>query len=334
MIPNIFVSSTIDDLHHLRDTVRDSLQELAYTPVMSEYGDVGYLPTVSAQDACYHSIGDCHMAVLLIGKRYGTPGAGGLSVTHNEFRSAMEKKIPFILLVDQEVLSFKRVWDASPENAKPQAFPGMDDPRLTFEFIQEIIDSPLNNGILPYSRVSDVRNHLKRQLAHIFGEALRKQTDPIKAEIKDVLSEVKALRYELVEKKAPDPRFITAVRFMIDDSNNHLLKLTEAAVGPVDKVIPLMLEGKSFEDFLQRAGVKIELVEDGEVIEAKNKELMGKEVLRYSSRWAVSHLPDPETKKVPTAGFTCLKGGNVILDKNAKTLFDATFEQFKVAVRQ
>jgi hypothetical protein len=41
MIPNMFVSSTIDDLHHLRDAVRDTLEEMALTPVMSEYGDVG-----------------------------------------------------------------------------------------------------------------------------------------------------------------------------------------------------------------------------------------------------------------------------------------------------
>src|ERR1035437_8379388 len=129
MIPNIFVSSTIDDLHHLRDAVRDTLQEMALTPVMSEYGDVGYLPTVSAQEACYHTIGDCQMAVLLIGKIYGATGSSGLSVTHNEFRSARENRIPFILLVDQEVLSFKRVWDGCPDNAKPQAFPGMDNPR-------------------------------------------------------------------------------------------------------------------------------------------------------------------------------------------------------------
>ena len=38
MLPRVFVSSTIEDLHHLRDAVRDAVAELEYIPVMSEYG--------------------------------------------------------------------------------------------------------------------------------------------------------------------------------------------------------------------------------------------------------------------------------------------------------
>jgi len=50
MIPNVFVSSTISDFHHLRDAIRDTITELGYHPVMSEYGDIGYLPSVSAEE--------------------------------------------------------------------------------------------------------------------------------------------------------------------------------------------------------------------------------------------------------------------------------------------
>lgn len=44
MIPNIFVSSTIHDLQYLREAVRDTISEIGHRPVMSEFGDIGYLP--------------------------------------------------------------------------------------------------------------------------------------------------------------------------------------------------------------------------------------------------------------------------------------------------
>jgi hypothetical protein len=73
MTPNIFISSTISDLHHLRDAVRDTIQEFHYTPRMSEYGDLGYLPTISAIESCCQSIKECQLFILIIGKKYGTP---------------------------------------------------------------------------------------------------------------------------------------------------------------------------------------------------------------------------------------------------------------------
>ena len=42
MIPNVFISSTIEDLHYLREGLRDAVNDLAYRPVMSDYGEVGY----------------------------------------------------------------------------------------------------------------------------------------------------------------------------------------------------------------------------------------------------------------------------------------------------
>lgn len=139
MIPNIFVSSTIEDLHHLRDGVRDTVAELGYTPVMSEYGDIGYLPRVSVEDSCYHSLTECQIAIVIIGKRYGSLSKSGLSITENEFNAAKEAKLPVITLIDQEVLAFKRVFDAQPDGDKPQHFPGMDLPAKTFVFTQGVM---------------------------------------------------------------------------------------------------------------------------------------------------------------------------------------------------
>ena len=56
MIPNVFVSSTIEDLQHIREAVREVINDLSYTPVLSEYGDVGYLSATTAEKSCYISV--------------------------------------------------------------------------------------------------------------------------------------------------------------------------------------------------------------------------------------------------------------------------------------
>jgi len=193
------VSSTIRDLGHLRDAIRETLVDLGYTPVMSEYGDVGYLPTASAQESCYLALKQSQLAVFIIGKRYGLPAEGGLSVTHAEFRTARDQGVPAIFLVDQQVLNYKQVFD---ENAGATInFPGMEQAPDVFGFIKEISGSPVNNGFLPFTHVADARAHLKAQIAHFVGDLLRRRGDPIATEIKDILSEVKTMRHELTKEK-------------------------------------------------------------------------------------------------------------------------------------
>jgi hypothetical protein len=101
VIPNVFISSTIADLQYFREALKDAVEELAYRPVLSEFGDVGYLPHASAEDSCYLTMRDCQIAVLIVGKRYGSVSTNGLAITHNEFHTAREQKIPVVCLVDQ-----------------------------------------------------------------------------------------------------------------------------------------------------------------------------------------------------------------------------------------
>ena len=261
MIPSIFVSSTVEDLHHLRDGVRDTIAELGYTPIMSEYGDIGYLPRTSAQDSCYQSLTDCQLAVLIIGKRYGSLTRSGLSVTENEFITAKENKIPVVTLVDQEVLAFKRVYDANLENKKPECFPGMEAPGKTFVLVQSVMEAPTNNGILPFANVAEARSHLKHQFAHLFGDLLRTQYNPLTTSVRDVLSEIKTLRHEISGGRAPDSRFLMAIRFLVDEPNDQLRKLIERMSGPVDTAVPVIYGAPTFEDFIKKVGYTLKLIE-------------------------------------------------------------------------
>lgn len=165
MVPNVFVSSTIADLHFLRDAIRDVIKDLGYNPVLSDYGDISYVSPLAVQDACFQAMRDCNLAVLIIGKRYGSPAIGGLSVTHNEFRVAREKDIPVLCIIQEEVLAFKKVYDTNKKKA-PKKFPDMDDHHGTFKLIDEFVNSKVNNGYRSFKTANDARETVVKQLLY------------------------------------------------------------------------------------------------------------------------------------------------------------------------
>lgn len=329
MVPNIFVSSTIDDLLHLREAIRDTIRDIGYNPVMSEYGDVGYMPSTTAEDSCYLSIRNCQLAILIIGKRYGSLSNNNLSVTHNEFCTARESKIPVICLVDPEVLSFKKVYDAS-STSDGAMFPGMDVPQKTFSFIRDIIESGQNNAILPFSNVSHARELLKKQLAFIFGDLLASRYDPLKAEVKDILAEVMAMRKELSRKDSTfDQRMVVALRFLVDDDNSAYKHLIEQTLGPIDTVINDLLDSESFDVFLEKTGITLEI--EPVEFDLKNK---GKEGYTFMSE-RIWGRRKPDQEKPSLASFACNPTNKkLLLNPNAKEMFDRKHERFRLATGQ
>jgi hypothetical protein len=263
MTPNVFVSSTIADLHHLRDAIRDVLIDLGLQPIMSEHSEVGYLPTSSAEDSCYVTMQQCQLAVVIIGRRYGTGGANGVSVTHNEFRTARQQGIPVFCLVEREVLTYRQVYDSNSGTAA-LTFPGMDAATDTFAFIKEVVDAPTNNAILDFSSAADARHHVKKQLAHLFWELLARRGDSIKAEVRDVLAEVKALRHSLSPSTEETRAFVRAARFLLNDKAQSYRLLLEQLCGTIEDAVPYVIKGDTFRTVVQEAtGRDIELVTPG-----------------------------------------------------------------------
>jgi len=327
MIPNVFVSSTIEDLQHLRDAVRDTLVDMCYTPVMSEYGDVGYIPTASAVDSCFVSVKSCQLAVVFIGKRYGSLWGNDLSVTHNEFDAARTHKVPIICLVDGEVLSFKKVFDAgSPEQSTPK-FPGMDSPDKTFRFIQDVMDGSRNNAVLPYKSATEARELLKKQLALMFGELLSSRYDPLKAEIQDVLAEVMTLRHEIGEnRESLDRRSLAAFRFLVDDENRAYRQIIERTIGPIDSALSLVLGSETFDDFVGAASIELKINNE---LEMKLSTVTDDGCSCYNEQlWG---SPDPDEKS-RVARYGCWRGREVRMNDRAKQMFDWKHEQFRLAV--
>ncbi|WP_321532431.1 DUF4062 domain-containing protein [uncultured Desulfuromonas sp.] len=322
MIPKIFISSTILDLQHLRDAIRETVSELSYIPIMSDYGDIGYLPSTTAENSCYVSMRDCQLAILILGKRYSSKASNGVSVTHNEFLTAKESNIPIITIVDSEVMTFKRVYDANSRNTTKQEFPGMDCPEDTFKFINDISGSALNNGILQFNSATEARNHLKKQIAHIFGDLLTKKFDPVKIQLKDVLSEIKTVRHELLKNKGPEPlRYLRATRFLLSDEigRKSYSELIENIVGSLDSAVPLLLESNTFDEFLKKGEIEINVIEERPDI---NSLMESGEMRSYT----VSALND-DSKEVGYWGVYV--GKKVEMNDRAKKYFNHIHEDFR-----
>ena len=62
------------------------------------------------------------LAVIIIGKRYGSLGKEKNSITYNEFREIVKSNIPIICLIEQEVMSYKKIYDAN-KNKKSAFIP-------------------------------------------------------------------------------------------------------------------------------------------------------------------------------------------------------------------
>lgn len=328
MIPSVFISSTIADLQHLREALKDTVQELAYRPVLSEFGDIGYLPQASAEDSCYLTMRDCQIAVLIVGKRYGSVSGNGRGITHNEFVTARENTIPVVCLVDREVLSYKKVFDATGDGQPAPTFPGMDSPSKTFSLIQEIMDAPVNNGILPFGSVADSRTLLKTQLAHVFGDLLRSRFDPVKAGIKDVLSEVMTLRQELRNRDMDPQPFLRATRFLLDDANKQLREFMEGISGSVEVAVPLLLQCKTFEDYLAETETEITLEETPVDMKEVTK---NNDIVTLHQFVIPQRGPRTPDEPMETAHWGILRGNRTTMNANAKRIFDYTYESLRKA---
>jgi hypothetical protein len=330
MIPSVFVSSTVRDLHHLRDSLRDCINDLGYNPVMSDYGEIGYLPELTAETSCYNAMISVQLAILIIGKRYSEPASNDVSVTENEYRTALKKKIPIITLVDREVMAYKRVFDSNKEPAKKKVnFPGMDRPELTFAFIDSVTRSPYNNGILEYGTTSEARRLVKQQLAHLFASLLARHYDPVQAEIKDVIAEIHTLRRDIGKptQHKSSREFLAVYRFLLAEKNSSFRSLLEALNKDLGDLVDPLMKSPDWFSFLKRIKVSHEIVEDEKFYKPGPDSKLNPRLIMHSL---------PRYTSVQGPGFICrtlvTMEGKIFLTTPAKIDFDAFVKAAHAAV--
>lgn len=282
MTPRVFVSSTIKDLAHLRQALRDVVIELGYQTVMSDFGEIGYLPEVTAADSCFKEAENCDLGILIVGKRYGNDYINEISVTHGEFRTLHSRKVPVVTLVEKDVLTYKALVEANPD-VKIDC-PGMDRPKKTFELIDEIGKCAYNNGIHEFLQLGDVRRIVRQQFGHIFGNLLRERYDPVRGDIKDILASIAALRDEVRDQK-DDPesnQFLRASRELLEDECLHFKKFTSKLYEGFDVAVHKILQCAKFDDLVTESGRTIELEEPTGFF---GRQPQGDEVPQFGEAW-------------------------------------------------
>jgi len=268
MLPNVFISSTISDLQYLRDAIRDAIVDLRYHPVMSEHGEVGYMRPTTAATACYRTVEQCHMVILIVGKRYGAIGDDGLSVTHKEYLAAKDASIPTITLVEQQVLHYKEVFDASPNADLWHEFSRMDRPSDTFKLIDDISSSEVFNGLIPFVSAVDAKEKLKLQIADFVGQRLGDTIAPMSMQIKDVLAEIKTLRNQQAHGNGDvgdTKRFLAATRYLLSDNAADYRKLLERIFGDMDFAISKICALSEFSEVIKEAGYTSDIASNEEL---------------------------------------------------------------------
>jgi len=96
---HVFISSVISGFEAFRDVAAAAARTLDHTVVRAED-----FPASSStpQRACLAGVRKADVVVLLLGARYGSAQASGLSPTHEEYREARDRS-PVIVLVQEGV---------------------------------------------------------------------------------------------------------------------------------------------------------------------------------------------------------------------------------------
>lgn len=182
MKPRIFISSTFYDLKYIREDLANFVRSYGYEPVLFEDGDIGYTPGKTLDKSCYDSMKNSDMVILIIGGEYGSAASGEkkdgfeeyISITRNEFRTAIENGIPVFTMIDKKVMTEYGVYDANYDSIEKEnrvmTFPTTKSINV-FRFIKEI-KGIVTLPIQEFERSSDIKGFISKQWADMFKNYL------------------------------------------------------------------------------------------------------------------------------------------------------------------
>ena len=178
MKPRIFVSSTFYDLKYVREDLANFIRTYNFEPILFEEGDIGYESGKPLDNSCYDAMRTSDMAILIIGGQHGTNAtnqtdensANFISITQQEFISAVHNNIPVFAFVDAKVYTEYDLYKENIEKIKKDSnhisFRATKDIRV-FEFIRNIYglgSIPVNE----FSKIQDIKDFLSKQWSDFF----------------------------------------------------------------------------------------------------------------------------------------------------------------------
>lgn len=283
--PRIFVSSTYYDLKHIRNSLEGFISDLGYDAVLFENGDIVFHHDKPLDQSCYSEIKNCHILVLIIGGRYGSPSSVNQSqdeqnveksieifnsVTKKEYETARDRDIPIYIFVEKGVLSEYQTYKRNRGN-KNIEYAHVDNVNI-FILVDEIYNQRRNNLIKEFDSFLDISSWLKDQWAGLFADLLsdRKSENEISSlasQIQDLRNVSSALReysesmmrkldpenfeqlISIQNQRITDARF---ERFEQEPMIEYLMRDKPKGVG-IKTLFKAFQESRDIEDFLIKA---------------------------------------------------------------------------------
>lgn len=197
--PRVFVSSTYYDLKYVRERLNRFLLSYNMEPVLFEYDKVYYNPGGSPTSSCYKEIEGCHLMILIIGGRYGSLDkeqereaydSEYISVTQNEYKTAIEKGVPTMVFIDRNVYTEYKTYQNNKSKLPTDfKFAYVDDVKI-FEFISKVGKGTVRD----FDKVEDIEHYFAHQISGMLCEYLTGlQSNKEQEKIKTAVDEIKTV---------------------------------------------------------------------------------------------------------------------------------------------
>ena len=201
--PRVFVSSTHYDLKHIRASLDLFINSLGFESILSEKGNVPYIPELPPDESCYREAEQSDIFVLLIGGRYGSEVNRGSkskvkrqfndrydSITKKEFESAILGGMPTYILIESRVLTEYDTFQLNRDKADI-SYAHVDSVNI-FLLIESILAMPRRNPYHTFEKYEDIENWLRDQWSGLFRELLKNQIE--QQQITTIKDEVEQLK--------------------------------------------------------------------------------------------------------------------------------------------
>ena len=194
----IFVSSTAYDLGVLRSSLKSFIESLGFDAILSDYSDVLFDPREHTHTSCVAEVRNCDMVLLIVGSRFGGEAIPGVisglgkrtdeilgensehrfSITQAECLAALEEGIPVFTFAESAVLHDYRVYTLNSDmRITYPSISQADTAEYIFGFLSFLKRQSYGNAVVPFSRIEDIVDHLKKQWAGLFQRLLRESRE-------------------------------------------------------------------------------------------------------------------------------------------------------------
>lgn len=286
--PRVFISSTYYDLKHIRNSLEAFIDTLGYDAVLFESGDIPFQHDQPIDESCYGEIQNCHMLVLIIGGRYGSPTSDARklkakdldaayerynSITRKEYETARDRDIPIFIFVEKNVMAEYQTYKDNRDNAFIK-YAHVDSVNI-YRLLDDILSQRRNNFIRDFEKFDDISTWLRDQWSGLFADFLTRQSTVTSlkdlsaqvAELSGVSTVLKEYTESMMRKIQPENfqaiiseqsrklRASKIQRFCREGMIDYLVSHTDRNIGPVT-LYTAFEKSESMIDFLKRAKFK------------------------------------------------------------------------------